>query len=117
MRLTLCIGVQYDAIVHNIVGEAMADKELIAQKYNHMVLNGKLSAAVCFEAARNGGGVLLPQDACTKTGRLVIEVLQLQHPNTRTPNLGDTDCITFKHHNEMPMALPTDCTFKDLEAL
>ncbi len=27
-------------------GRDMADKELIAQKYNHIVLNGKLRAAV-----------------------------------------------------------------------
>ncbi len=76
-RLTLWIGGQYDALVQDIVGEAMrgvgsgrdtAKEELIARKYNHMVLNGKLRAAVCFVMACNGGGVLLPQDACTKTG-------------------------------------------------
>ncbi len=76
-RLTLWIGGQYNALVQDIVGEAMrgvgsgrdtANEELIAQKYNHMVLNSKLQAAVCFTTARNGGGVLLPQDACTKTG-------------------------------------------------
>jgi hypothetical protein len=125
-RLTLWIGGQYNALVQDIVGEAMrvvgsgwdtANEELIAQKYNHMVLNGKLQAAVCFVMARNGGGVLLPQDACTKTGQPVIEVLQLQHPDTRIPNLGDPDCIAFKHYNEVPMALPTDCTSEDLEAL
>ncbi len=77
MRSTLWIGGQYNALVQDILGEAMrgvgsgwdtADKELIAQKYNHMVLNGKLQAAVRFATARNGSGVLLPQDACTKTG-------------------------------------------------
>jgi hypothetical protein len=49
-------------------GRDTANEELIAQKYNHMVLNGKLWAVVCFATTRNGGGVLLPQDACTKTG-------------------------------------------------
>jgi hypothetical protein len=125
-RLTLWIGGQYDALVQDIVGEAMrgvgsgqntANEELIAQKYNHMVLDSKLRAAVHFATARNGGGVLLHQDTCTKTGKPVIEVLQLQHPNTRIPNLGDPDCIAFEHYNEVPMALPTDCTSKDLEAL
>jgi hypothetical protein len=76
-RLTLWIGGQYNALVQDIVGEAMrgvgsagrdtADKELIARKYNHMVLDGKLCAAVCFATACDGGGVLLPQVACTKT--------------------------------------------------
>jgi hypothetical protein len=45
----------------------MANEELIAQKFNHMVLDGKLRAAVRLATARDGGGVLLPQDACTKT--------------------------------------------------
>jgi hypothetical protein len=37
-----------------------ADEELIAQKYNHMVLDGKLCTAVRFVMARNGSGVMLP---------------------------------------------------------
>jgi hypothetical protein len=44
-------------------------------------------------------------------------VLQLQHPDTRIPNLGDPDCIAFKQYDEVPTALPMDCTSKDLEAL
>ncbi len=47
----------------------------------------------------------------------MIEVHQLQHPDTRTPNLGEPDCIAFEQYNEVPTALPMDCTFKDLEAL
>jgi hypothetical protein len=91
-RLTLWIGGQYNALVQDIVGKAMrgvdsgrdtADEELIARKYNHMVLDSKLRAAVHFTTACNGSGVLLPQDACTKTGRPVMEVLQSQHPDTR----------------------------------
>jgi hypothetical protein len=125
-RLTLWIGGQYNALVQDIVGEAMkvvgsgqdtANEELIAQKYNHMVLDGKLRATVRFVTACDGGEFLLPQDACTKTGRPVIEVLQSQHPDTRIPNLGDPDCIAFEHYNEVPTALLMDCTSKNLEAL
>jgi hypothetical protein len=47
----------------------------------------------------------------------VIKVLQLQHPDTRIPNLGDPDCIAFEQYNEVPTILPMDCTSKDLEAL
>ncbi len=47
----------------------------------------------------------------------IFWVLQLQHPNTRIPNLGDPDCIAFEQYNEVPTTLPTDCTSKDLEAL
>ncbi len=125
-RLTLWVGGQYNALVKEIVGEAMRDvgsgrdtanKELIAQKYNHMVHDGKLHATVRFTMACDGGGVLLPQDACIKTGQQVMEVLQSQHPDTRIPNLGDPDCIAFEHYNKVPTVLPTDCTSKDLEAL
>jgi hypothetical protein len=41
----------------------------------------------------------------------------LQHRNTRIPNLGDPNCIAFEQYNEVPMALPMDCTSEDLEAL
>ncbi len=125
-RLTLWIDGHYDALVQDIIGEAMrgvgsgqdtADEELIAQKYSHMVLDGKLHAAVCVAMAYDGGGVLLPQDACTKTGRPVIEVLQSQHPDTRIPNLGYPYCIAFEQYNEVLFALPIDCTSKDLEVL
>jgi hypothetical protein len=68
-RLQLWTDGHYDALVHNIVGEAIrgagsgrgtADKDIIARKYNSMVLNGKLRAAVHFATDRGGGGVLLP---------------------------------------------------------
>jgi len=41
----------------------------------------------------------------------------LQHPNTQIPNLEDPHCIAFKQYNEVPTAMPTDCTPKDLETL
>jgi hypothetical protein len=82
-----------------------------------MVLDDKLHAAVCSGMDPNGGGVLLPQDACTKIGRPVMEVLLSQHPNTRIPTLEDPHCIAFKHYNEVPATMPTDCTPEDLETL
>ena len=125
-RLNLWVDGQYDALVQDIVGEAMrgvgsgrgtVDEELIARKYNSMVLDGKLRAAVRFATERDGGGVLLPQDACTKTGRPVMEVLLSQHPDTRIPNLEDPNCIAFEQYSEVPVAMPTDCTPEDLETL
>ena len=82
-RLQLWTDGNYDALVQDIVGEAMrgagsgrgtADEDLNARKYNSMVLNSKLRAAVRFATDRGGGGVLLPTDSCTKTGRPVMEV-------------------------------------------
>ncbi len=125
-RLQLWTDGHYNALMQDIIGEAMrgagssqgtADEDIIARKYNSMVLNGKLHAAVCFATNRGGGGVLLPQDSCTKTGRPVMEVLHLQHPNTRIPDLEDPHCIAFKQYNEVPVEIPMDCTTEDLETL
>ena len=82
-----------------------------------MVLDGKLRAAVRFATDRGGGGVLLPQDSCTKTGRPVMEVLRLQHPDTRIPDLKDPHCIAFEQYDEVPVEIPMDCTTEDLETL
>ncbi len=125
-QLQLWTDGHYNALVQNIIGEAMrgagsgrgmADKDIIARKYNSMVLDGKLRAAVRFATNRGGGGVLLPQDLCTKTGRPVMEVLHSQHPDTRIPDLKDPHCFAFEHYDEVPVEIPTDCTSEDLETL
>ncbi len=82
-----------------------------------MCLDYKLRAAVSFVTDHGGGGVLLPQDLCTKTGRPMMEVLRLQHLDTRIPDLEDPHCIAFEHYNEVPVEILTDCTSKDLETL
>ncbi len=94
-----------------------ADKDIIARKYNAMVLDGKLRATVGFATDRGGGEVLLPQDSCTKTGQPVMEVLRSQHPNTRIPNLEDPHCIAFEHYDEVPVKILMDCSSEDLETL
>ncbi len=94
-----------------------ADQDIIARKYNSMVLNGKLRATVRFATNRSGGGVLLPQDLCTKTGRPVMEVLRSQHPDTRIPDLEDPHCIAFEHYDEVLVEIPTNCTSEDLKTL
>jgi hypothetical protein len=93
-RLRLWTDGHYDTLVQDIVREAMrgagsgrgtADEDIIARKYNSMVLDGKLRTAVRFATDHGGGGVLLPQDLCTKTGRPVMEVLHSQHPDNQDP--------------------------------
>ncbi len=104
--------------MQDIVGEAMrgagsgrstTNEDLIARKYNSMVLDGKLRAAVRFATDQGGGGVLLPTDSCTKTGRPVMEVLRSQHPDTRIPDFMDPHCIAFEHYDEVPVEIPMDC--------
>ena len=117
---------QNDALVQDIVGEATGgagrrrineDEEVIARKYNSMVLDGKLRAAVRYATDRSGGGVLMPTDSCTKTGKAVTEVLESQHPDTRIPNLEDPNCIAFQQYDEVPVEITKDCTSDDLETL
>jgi hypothetical protein len=98
-------------------GQGTINKDLVARKFNSMVLDGKLCAAIRFATDCNGGGVLLPQDACTKTGQPVMEVLLLQHPDTRIPDFEDPHCIAFEHYDEVPAAMPMYCTPKDFETL
>jgi hypothetical protein len=125
-RLQLWTDGHYNALVQDIVGEAKrgassgwgtADEDINARKYNSLVLDGKLCAAVHFATNRGCARVLLPQDSCTKTGRPVMEVLRLQHPDTRIPDLEDPHCIAFEHYNEVPVEIPMDCTSEDLETL
>ena len=50
--------------------------ENVAARYNSMVLSGKIRSAVRFATERGQGGPYSPDDACSKTGRPVIDVLR-----------------------------------------
>ena len=52
------------------------------------MLLGKLLQAVRQATDREGGGCLLPDDQCTKTGRPVAEVLREKHLDMRVPPVG-----------------------------
>ena len=62
--------------------------DYLAQSYHHTVLSGKLRQAVRQSTDTEGGGCLLPDDQCTKTGRPVAEVLQEKHPGHACPPCG-----------------------------
>ena len=51
------------------------EDEVVAQSYHGTVFSVKLRQAVCQVTDREGGGCLLPDEQCTKTGRPVTEVL------------------------------------------
>ena len=71
------------------------DEDRMARAFNAAVLDGQVSAAVRRVQSMGGGGVLGPQDSCTKSGRPVLEVLQEKHPDTREPVLDDDNCLCF----------------------
>ena len=61
---------------------ASGDKEednAKTRSFNETVLSGKLWQAVRRATDREGGGCLLPDDQCTKTGQPVADVLREKH--------------------------------------
>jgi hypothetical protein len=80
------------------------DEETLARAFNEKVLRGRLRSAVRNLTNRDQGGVLQPDDACTKTGRPVLEVLRGKHPPMRdpAPNLQDPD------HGDVPKPVPVE---------
>ena len=59
--------------------------EAVARIFHNTVLSGKIRQAFRRATDRQGGGCLLPDDQCTKTGRPVAEVLREKHPEMRVP--------------------------------
>ena len=69
---------EYDTLVDDTENELLRragsgrrtnDDESAARQFNATVLSGRLRKAVRGLTNRDGGGVLQPDDACTKTGR------------------------------------------------
>ena len=67
-----------------------------------MVLSGKLRQAVRWATDTEGGGCLLPDDQCTKTGQPVAEVLREKHPDIQVPHLENPTCAAFEEYREVP---------------
>ena len=61
------------------------DEDVRAWQFHGTVLFGKLRQVVQTLTTHKGGGCLLPGDVCKKTKRLVADVLEGKHPDTRTP--------------------------------
>ena len=54
-----------------------------AKTFHGLLLRSKLQTAVRRITEREKGGVLLPEEQCTKTGDRVLEVLHPKHPDAR----------------------------------
>ena len=86
------------------------EEESVAQSYHNTVLSGNLQQAVCRATDTEGGGCLLPDDQCTKTGRPVVEVLREKHPDMCVPPVENPMCAAFKEYEEVPETVPlTSC--------
>ena len=78
------------------------------------MLSGKLRQAVRQATDREGGGCLLPDDQCTKTGRPVAEVLREKHQDMRVPPVENPTCAAFKEYKDIPETVPLDSTENDV---
>ena len=86
----------------------------MARSYHNTALSGKLLQAVRRATNREGGGCLLPDDQCTKTGRPVAEVLREKHPNIHVPPVENPVCTAFEECGEVPETVPLDFTEYDV---
>ena len=77
-----------------------------AKTFYSLVLRGELRTAVRWITEWEKGGVLLPEDNCTKTGERVVEVLRTKNPDTR-PLLAT--CLDV-YPNNPPEMVPVDIT-------
>ena len=59
---------------------------------------------------REGGGCLLQDDQCTKTGRLVAAVLREKHPDMRVPPMENPMFAAFEEYEEVPKTVPLGFT-------
>jgi hypothetical protein len=89
-----------------------ADEETKARAYNAKVLSGRIRSAVRTLTSRDQGGVLQPDDKCTKTGRPVLDVLRSKHPLMRdpAPDLTDRDRGSFEPYSSLPEAVAIEIT-------
>jgi len=95
-RMDLWDGGKYDALVDDTedellscvgLGRRTTDEDAEMRRFNSTVLSSHLRKAVRGLTNRDGGGVLQPDEPCTKTGRPVLEVLRGKHPAMRDPVL------------------------------
>ena len=95
-RMDLWERVQHAVLVGDAEAEGAAregraafsgeeEDNAVAWGFHETMLSGKLRQAVRQATDREGGGCLLPDDQCTKTGRPVADVLREKHPDMRVP--------------------------------
>ena len=103
-----------DAREGKAVSGGEEEDEIVAQSYHNTVLYGKLQQDVCRANGREGGGCLLLGDLCTKTGRLVAEVLQEKQPDMHAPPVENPVCTAFEDYEEVFEKLPLHFTEDDV---
>ena len=67
----------------------------MARSFHETLLSGKLRQAFRRAADWEGGGCLLPEEKCTKTGRPVADALREKHPEMHVPPVENPACADF----------------------
>ena len=88
--------------------------EEAGRKYDSMIRRGQVRSAVRVVTNRDLGGLFLPTDTCTKTGRPVIEFLHEQHPDAVIPEVSDFDVYSAKDTEEAKTTMPLYFTEEDV---
>jgi hypothetical protein len=90
----------------------IVDEETLARAYNAKVLSGRIPSAVRTLTNLDQGGVLQPDDDCTKTGLPVLEVVRRKHPAMRdpAPDLSEPDRGSFEPYSALPEPVPVEIT-------
>ena len=92
-------------------------EDSLARAFNARVLSGRLRSAVRTLTNRSNGGVLQPDDNCTKSGRPVWQVLEEKHPPLRDPTLLNDTHSAFEPYPALPTAIPLCVTQDDVESI
>ena len=74
------------------------ENDAVARGFHETVLSGKLREAVRRATDREGGGCLLLDDQCNKTGRPVAEVLREKHPDMQVTPVKYPMCSAFEEY-------------------
>ena len=90
------------------------EEEAVSQRYHDTVLPGKISQAFIWATDMEGGGCLLLDNKCTKTGRLVADVLKEKHPDMTVPPVENPTCAAFGVNEDVPETVPLDFTEDDV---
>jgi hypothetical protein len=95
------------------------DEASEARAYNARVLSGRLRSAVRNLTHRDTGGVMMPDDLCTKSGRPIAEVLHQKHPEQRDPGdlIGQADTAFEPYTDGHPFTVPVMITDKVVETV
>ena len=115
---------KYDALIQDITTTSLTnagyhsvtnDAETKAWKYHSTVLDGQLCTAVSGLTSCDTGGILGPDDTCTKTVCPVQDVLAKKHPLLCTPNLLDPNNLAVADYGDALDIIPIDCPLGDAE--